>query len=572
MLDKELCERPTDFLVAEGVEVAPIKRERSCVGPGPTAGAQIDDGDSVGLGPDLGLCEPWTVTHGAAHQVSMEGQESDRDLTAPGVCDGLHSREYAESLGVRHPGTRASLEARSGSSCARAPGVDLLPQERVQPNVSNKQRPKLCREPLWAQVPLDVGDQGAVEVVHGHKDDGQIRAILGHSALKKPTSHRRRVAGLSRVDHLQIDPSELEEGGLGRRSNALGILDPPAKDCGVSHHSHPALIVSGIDRMPGAQSMRVRGDLEVVGFPQARHSVGREVRLSLPSPHGVRLVGRLRSGEPRTHFRQSDQGRRKGDAEKELYAKGWRATRHWAQLIRVLLLFVLGSTVATAEVSINLSVSVADGTLRSAEAGAITAHVQWLGEERVVPLSLTESGVWTATMTGPQVRTVGIDLWLKDRVPAYRVSQGLEVLPKGDTSLAWSLSGRGADAAWRLSEPIQLSEMRVNQERASMGWSAWLVLSVLGVLLLGRRALEGDDVTVKASPLTGWMGLILWLLFAVIWTWPAVLAGPDIVGRHFDALGTVWVIDAANRLGLDLHDPFLLGLQAPPTLPLTHGS
>ena len=43
MLDKELCERLSDFLVAEGVEVAPIKRERSCVGPGPTAGAQIDD-------------------------------------------------------------------------------------------------------------------------------------------------------------------------------------------------------------------------------------------------------------------------------------------------------------------------------------------------------------------------------------------------------------------------------------------------------------------------------------------------------------------------------------------------
>ena len=37
---------------------------------------------------------------------------------------------------------------------------------------------------------------------------------------------------------------------------------------------------------------------------------------------------------------------------------------------------------------------------------------------------------------------------------------------------------------------------------------------------------------------------------------PSVLAGPEIVGRHFDALGTVWVIDAANRLGLDLHDPF----------------
>ena len=28
------------------------------------------------------------------------------------------------------------------------------------------------------------------------------------------------------------------------------------------------------------------------------------------------------------------------------------------------------------------------------------------------------------------------------------------------------------------------------------------------------------------------------------------------MGRHFDSLGTVWVIDAATRLGFDLHDPF----------------
>ena len=221
-----------------------------------------------------------------------------------------------------------------------------------------------------------------------------------------------------------------------------------------------------------------------------------------------------------------------------------------------MLLFLLGSSVAFAEVNLSLSVSVADGALRTAEPGAITAHIQWLGEERVVPLSPTEPGIWSATVTGPQVRTVGIDLWLKDREPAYRVSQGLEVLPEGDAALAWSLSGRGADAAWRLSEPIQLSEMRANQERFSMIWSAWLVLSVLGVLLLGRRALERNEGSVSVTPLTGGVGLAVWAAFAVVWTWPSILAGPEIVGRHFDALGTVWVIDAANRLGLDLHDPF----------------
>ncbi len=45
-------------------------------------------------------------------------------------------------------------------------------------------------------------------------------------------------------------------------------------------------------------------------------------------------------------------------------------------------------------------------------------------------------------------------------------------------------------------------------------------------------------------------------MLAVLWTWPAAIAGGEwLVGRHFDLPGTVWFISAAPRLGLDGVDP-----------------
>jgi hypothetical protein len=212
--------------------------------------------------------------------------------------------------------------------------------------------------------------------------------------------------------------------------------------------------------------------------------------------------------------------------------------------------------VAQADVALTLQVSVVPEALSSHQPGAITAKLRWLGEDKTVPLTRSQPGLWTATVRGPQVRTVGAEIWLTDRSPQLRVSQGLEIVPKGDVVLSWSLSGRKADAAWRLSEPVQLSTMRDRQEQWSMVWGAWIFASVLFVLLLGRRALARSDLEEKAPEIGIWGSVLAWLAFAIAWTWPSIMAGPDIVGRHFDSMGTVWVIDAASRLGFDLHDPF----------------
>ncbi len=51
-----------------------------------------------------------------------------------------------------------------------------------------------------------------------------------------------------------------------------------------------------------------------------------------------------------------------------------------------------------------------------------------------------------------------------------------------------------------------------------------------------------------------WIAPLTFAILAVAWTWPAAVS-PDVVGRHADAVGTVWFIDAAPRLGWRGADP-----------------
>ena len=195
-----------------------------------------------------------------------------------------------------------------------------------------------------------------------------------------------------------------------------------------------------------------------------------------------------------------------------------------------------------------------DGVLSSSQSGAITAELRWLGADRVVPLKPSAPGMWKAVVEGPQVRALGVELWRQDGTRPVRVSQGLEMMPAGDATLSWAIAGPQSLEAWRLSRPVVSSELRQLDERRAMMAIVWLVVSVLVVLALARKALARSDGIPVRSPLSWWKESILWGIFAVAWTWPAIAAGPHVVGRHFDALGTVWVIDAATRLGFALFD------------------
>ncbi|MFT5685655.1 MAG: hypothetical protein ACI8RZ_006609 [Myxococcota bacterium] len=73
---------------------------------------------------------------------------------------------------------------------------------------------------------------------------------------------------------------------------------------------------------------------------------------------------------------------------------------------------------------------------------------------------------------------------------------------------------------------------------------------MLAVLALGGRR-QGRPAVV---PWRWWFSPLLWLALAVAWTWPAIVAGEHMVGRHFDTQGTIWAISAAPRLLTGLTD------------------
>jgi hypothetical protein len=67
--------------------------------------------------------------------------------------------------------------------------------------------------------------------------------------------------------------------------------------------------------------------------------------------------------------------------------------------------------------------------------------------------------------------------------------------------------------------------------------------SSAGLTATDVRTGRGEHLT-----MTG-IDIVIWLLLAAAWTWPAIQAGDHVlVGRHYDTMGTAWVIDATPRI------------------------
>ncbi len=236
-------------------------------------------------------------------------------------------------------------------------------------------------------------------------------------------------------------------------------------------------------------------------------------------------------------------------------AHGW--TKNASIPLQVLLaLFALCCLPAHAAVPIHIKVATPVGVLAAGTTGDLTAHVRLRGVEHRLALTRDHQGMWSGAIEAPQSRSLAVELWRHDGPRPVRLYQGLEVLPVGATTLHWALGGPEPQAAWRLSESKQPEDIADAEELGAIWTSLWLVASCLIVLILGRRALgQPERDQVRSNLCNGWTDTLVWIGLGLLWTWPAALAGQaGIVGRHFDALGTVWVIDAASRLGMDLHD------------------
>ena len=214
----------------------------------------------------------------------------------------------------------------------------------------------------------------------------------------------------------------------------------------------------------------------------------------------------------------------------------------------------LFSEPARAAKTVKVVVAVEDGVLRSSVPGTLSGRIKWMGEQRDVAMALHDDGLWQATVTGPEARAVSLEIWRTDVDPIRRLSQTLEVLPAGDVTLSFGIRAGIDDSALRTSRPDTPMDIRDASLLRSVLASMWVLFGGLAVLAMGRRALSQPARCTKPVSVS-WLGeLGVWLLLAAAWTWPAIWPSRHIVGRHFDALGTTWVIEAADRLGFDLHD------------------
>ena len=545
--------------IPKGVEVSPVEGKGAIIRPGTTAVSEVEDGLLSRIGPGLSLLQSWTIDGrgGSDHHVAMKGQESDGDVPTPGSGLGGHGIEGSTSLlvGNTHHAALMSLGVGEQLGLVRQ-RIQLASEQLIEGHFFHQECPNVSTQTLGSPVSLNIGNECTVEVVHRNENDSQMGFVEADSVFEEPLDHSCGVAGLTRIHDFYGVHALRPQGGFSDGSNTVLVTDAPAENGRVTHHCHSKNSVRHIETVGGSQSIGVGGDAEIMGLSRALHPMVREVGSDLPTSCGIGSIGGSNAGQSASDFRQTQQC--DGHDQAQAGFDVWSVFSHLGHFSRTVFLVWLcfGFGAARADVEITLQVSVVEGALKSEAPGAITAKLRWLGEDRVVPLNLSEPGLWTGSARGPQARTVGVEIWLAERQPQLRVSQGLEVMPKGDVELSWSLSVREADAAWRLSEPVQLEDMRAHQERLSMVWGAWSFISVLVVLVLGRRALGRSDLEMVLPRLNGVGALVLWLAMGVAWTWPSVLAGPDIVGRHFDALGTVWVIDSVGRLGFDLHDPF----------------
>ena len=549
-----------DLPIAEGVEV-PVVERKGALGRGAAAAcSEIEEGPLVCRGPLFGIGDSRTGGLGArvGTKVRIERQESNRNGATPLGCDRLHSVEDPGAFRRRYAGHSGFSGGFVGQQ------LRLVGQRKEPASKDFIQRDTAHQEASDGGGPgagtvdaFHIRQQAAIEVVHGDKHDREVGLIGRNGFFKEPSRHSCGVAGLPKVEDFDGGSGLLERrlGGLG---DSLMVFDAPPKHGGVPHDDDAGARVGWRGRLGGAESIGIGRDAEVVGFAHAGHAVGLEVGRHAPLTHCIGLVGRRHPCQTRTDLRKPEERRRKDDAQNKAGSAAWRRASHVHHLIRTALLAVLvwiGGPAAQA-VSLTVEVATESGALRSDADGTLQARVRWFGVQHEADMVVDGAGVWRASFTGEQARAVGVEVWRTDATPPRRIAQSLEVVPVGDATIGFAMSTGGDDAAWRLSRSVTTPSMRAWQERLGMAAAVWVVVAMMIILTVGRRALAKPE---RPTDSAGWAPsheLAGWFVVAAIWTWPAARIGGNIVGRHFDALGTVWVIDSAGRLGLDLTDSF----------------
>lgn len=172
-------------------------------------------------------------------------------------------------------------------------------------------------------------------------------------------------------------------------------------------------------------------------------------------------------------------------------------------------------------------------------------RADWLGQELRVPMEGAPIAV--GELEGEELRYLNMEIW-KVHPQAFQLYSAVEPLHAGEVTLEYA-SGNGG-AVQRVSKALPGGSGALEKRISTLigAGFAWWVLSLLGVLALVRRKPGPQG---RPLPALERLPVVFALLLgcAVLWTWPAVLANPEMaVGRNFDTLGTIWSLAEAPRL------------------------
>jgi len=168
----------------------------------------------------------------------------------------------------------------------------------------------------------------------------------------------------------------------------------------------------------------------------------------------------------------------------------------------------------------------------------ITANI--MGEQQSQKARLTDVGVYSATFKVPYGRLLPVEL----RIGNGPVTEDLIVLHHRDHRVSWVLEENGDFL--RSSSPVSRESMAIQEAMILTGGILWIV--IVGIVLISGR-LERSDTKVVSWRLPEPIWLIFWIGLSIAWTWPSALSDNTmVVGRHFDTVGTLWVIGSAMRL------------------------
>ena len=204
-----------------------------------------------------------------------------------------------------------------------------------------------------------------------------------------------------------------------------------------------------------------------------------------------------------------------------------------------------------------------------ADVEAVKAEIRYAGE--ITELALLKHPVsdalssWTCTWepdTPLLILPIRILVMRRGNDCFEDAGTHFEVLCTGRNHLTWYLESKNGFTTTRL--PCRGTvEHALSLERLwIIAKSAVAIVTLLVVFwMLRHMAYETHkDDTIDMSSrgrcrVQSMLDIVLWVVLAAAWTWPAIRAGNhSVVGRHFDTLGTVWAIDAASRILSGLRD------------------